>query len=165
MTKLVDKITVALDEGDDHYLQQESSDLPRAMAQLYAISKSGGQRIRDLEGFNFPYFEQLRDQIMSDDEAMRLKSSLMAYVEKNDGDYVPTALWTLGYFFDHELIGFLQEQLRVHLDLGHPSLESLGQCIIALSTIGEDILLDGSFAAHEHSRNIEMARAYLDAKT
>lgn len=163
MAKLVDRITVALDEGEHQYLQQEISDLPRAMAQLYAISKSGEQEVRDLEGFNFPYFEQLRDQIMSDDEALRLKSSLMAYADKNDGDYVPTALWTLGYFFDHGLIGFLQEQLRVHLDLGHPSLESLGQCIIALSTIGEDILLDGSFAAHEHSRNIVMARTYLDA--
>jgi hypothetical protein len=164
LTNLVSKITVALDEGDDHYLQQDISDLPRAMAHLFVISKSGEQSIRDLEGFNFPYFEQFRDQIMSEEEAMRLKSSLMAYAEKNEGDYVPTALWTLGYFFDQELIGFLQAQLRVHLELGQPSLESLGQCIIALSTIGEDILLDGSFAAHEHSRNIEMAIAYLDSK-
>ena len=165
MTKLVDKITAALEEGDDRYLQQDISDLPRAMARLYVISRSGEQKISDLEGSNFPYFDELRDQIMSDEEATRLKSALMVYAEKNNGDYVPTALWTLGYFFDQELIGFLQEQLRVHLELGQPSVESLGQCIIALSTIGEAILLDGSFAAHEHSRNIEMARAYLDSKT
>ena len=101
---------------------------------------------------------------MSDEEAMRLKSALMEYAEKNTGEYVPTALWTLGYFFDQELIGFLQRQLRVHLDLGPPSAESLGQCIIALSTIGEDILFDGSFAAHEHLKNVEIARAYLDSK-
>ena len=162
MTKLVKKITDALDEGDDHYLQQDISDLPRAMAHLYVISKSGEQGVRDLEGFNFPYFEELRDQIMSDEEALNLKSALMGYAEKNNGGYVPTALWTLGYFFDQELVGFLRSQLRVHLELGRPSLESLGQCIIALSTIGEDILLDGSFAAHDHSRNIEMAKAYLD---
>ena len=102
---------------------------------------------------------------MSDEEAAELKVALMKFAESNIGGYVPTALWTLGYFFDQELIGFLQEQLRVHLELGQPSVESLGQCIIALSTIGEAILLDGSFAAHEHSRNIEMARAYLDSKT
>jgi len=165
LTKLIEQVVNALEEGDDQYLRQDISDLPRAMAHLYVISKSGEQAIRDLQGFNFPHLEKLKDQIMSDEEATRLKSALMAYAEENKGEYVPTALWTLGYFFDQELIGFLREQLRVHLDRGQPSWESLGQCIIALSTIGEDILTDGSFAAHEHSRNIEMARIYLQSKT
>ena len=142
---------------------QDISDLPRAMAHLYVISKSDDQRVSDLEGFNFPYFEELKDQIMSDEEAVRLKTALMRYAEKNNGSYVPTALWTLGYFFDEELVEFLRGQLRMHLDLGQPSLDALGQCIIALSTIGEEILLDGSFSAHDHEKNIEMARAWLDS--
>ena len=165
MTKLVDNIVAALNSGDDQHLQQDISDLPRAMAHLYVISKSDDQRVSELEGFNFPYFEEIRDQIMNDEEAMLLKSALMKYAERNSGSYVPTALWTLGYFFDQGLIGFLSDQLKMHLNLGEPSFEALGQCIIALSTIGEDILPDGSFAAHDHSKNIAIAKTYLESGT
>ena len=161
MNATLEEIVAALDDRD-HQRLIEFGDLPRYMAQFDAIMKDGSQSGEALHASGFPYLGVLESAQWTDADADRLKSALMNYAASQEGHFVPQALWALGYFFDPDLIGFLKAQLERHLSCGPSSRDALGQCIIALSTIGEDILSDGSFWAGDHQKNAEMARNYLD---
>lgn len=151
---------LALETCDEARLA-EFGDLPRYMAQLYAIRKNKSQTINELERTGFPHLSLLRSQVLSKSEAATLKQGLMSYAERLDGAYVPRALWTLGFFFDPALIGFLQKQLHAHLARGPASADALGQCIISLDTLGEGILSSDSFDATDYRTNRQLAESYI----
>ena len=160
MERLIETIVSALnlrDESKLHCLH----DIPRYLAQMHVILREKTHSSADLEQSHYPHMEILKFETISDSEATKLKIALMDYAEEVDGAYVPRALWTLGYFFDPELTGYLREQLRIHLDRGEVSRKAVSQCIIALDTIGEAILLDRCFDASDHDYNRKTAEEYL----
>lgn len=153
MARLVDDFIAALEASDDTKLVREFGAQPGYLVQLTGISKRNPQQLGELSDEQIPGFSDLKDQLLTDDEATRLRAALVNYLQNLSGVYVSTAIWVLAYFYDQSLKSFFRELWSRYLE-NRRQTQALGQCLIALDNPDENCLSEGQFRAEDIERNI-----------
>ena len=74
---------------------------------------------------------------------------------------VSSAFWVLDKFRDDSLKPFLQHWLDSYVQRVLPNLAPLGQILVALDSLGEQSISNGSYSSAEHGKNFDDAVRYL----